>query len=138
MVTHGMGQQVRFETAALVAEAFQRSDNRKPTSIKTDRVQLTADGDLLSCIKMLFPGNAKEPETEVHIFEGYWAPLTEGKISLTKTLLFLLSAFWRGVKTSLKKTKTEHGKKKRHIFTRWTFGQIHEYGIKRNTLRLLL
>src|SRR5947207_3050204 len=51
---------------------------------------------------------------EVHIYEAYWAPLTEGKVTYWDTIKFLLRAGYRGLKHSLPW---------RRSFDRWMFGE---------------
>jgi hypothetical protein len=138
MVTHGMGQQVRFETCALIAEAFVRG-GRKPAHVHANRVQLTPSADLLARMEVIFLAQDGEPETHVHIYEGYWAPLTEGKISLTATILFLFSAGWRGLKACVTKPRpAEFVSGRRGLFTRWVFQHMHEFPIKKKTFAHLL
>ncbi len=138
MVTHGMGQQVPFQTCAQIAEAFVRG-NRQPSSIRPDRLQLVTGGDLLACVKLVFDATATQPETHVDIFEGYWAPLTEGKISFTATILFLVQTFISGLKSCIVKHKS-HGNRtgSRGVFTRWVFGALREFAIKKRTFSHLI
>ncbi len=133
MVTHGMGQQVRFETCAQIAEAFVRG-NSKPAAVHADRVQLVTGGDLLACMRVVFPSTATAPETHVDIFEGYWAPLTEGKISFTATIVFLFGTLFRGLKACLFKPAGSS----RRVFTRWVFGEMREFPIKKRTFTHLI
>lgn len=141
MVTHGMGQQVPFETCASIAECFVRGDRKlKPGHApQANRVQLAPDADLLARMELVYEAEAGLPETHVHIYEGYWAPLTEGKISLTKTLLFLLDAGWNGIKTCITRSPVDTGETgARGTFTRWVFGKLRAYAVKPHTFILLV
>ncbi|MDP9049163.1 MAG: hypothetical protein M3O31_00350 [Acidobacteriota bacterium] len=125
MVTHGMGQQVPFETAATIGEAFVRG--RKPDTVQANRVRLTEDADLLSRLELVYAADAENPETHVHIYEGYWAPLTEGKISYAQALGFLFSGAVAGSRSAITSKK----------FDRWIFNRMCVFGIKKHTLTIL-
>src|SRR6185437_8754006 len=51
--------------------------------------------------------------------EAYWAPLTEGKIGLVGTLIFLFTAGLRGFRFAV------HG-----VFDRWMFGGRQEFEVR--------
>src|SRR3954453_9230447 len=81
-VAHGMGQQIPFETLDAIAESLRKYDLRSggdPTkkpysnSIKYD------DKLRLQRIELKLKSGARE--IDAHVYEGYWAPLTEGKIT---------------------------------------------------------
>lgn len=125
MVTHGMGQQVPFQTVAQVAEAL-----KQEALFAANRVRLTPDGDLLSRLESTY--SAKDGvRTNVHLYEGYWAPLTEGKISFWQTISFLYSGGIAGIATCLRYAKGEG-------FNRWMFGDVRRLPIKPGTLGYLI
>jgi hypothetical protein len=125
MITHGMGQQVPFETAATTAAAFVRG--RKPKTIQANRVALVSGGELVARMELCYEETSSEPETHVHIYEAYWAPLTEGKITYKAIASFLLTTGAEGIKTTI-----------RNNFDRWIFGALRKLPIKRHTLVYLL
>ncbi|HZL28453.1 MAG TPA: hypothetical protein VFC39_18160 [Acidobacteriaceae bacterium] len=128
MVTHGMGQQVPFETAASIAEAFVRG--RPPQSKpQANRVRLSTapDSELVSRMELIYAAQNGEPETHVHIYEGYWAPLTEGKITYVQALSFLFSGAWSGIVTTITRK-----------FDRWIFGRMYDLPPKKHTLFILV
>jgi len=130
LVCHGMGQQVRFETLMDLAVALQRSTRagvkgtigaravrigEKETRLDTHRVEMTLRTN-------------EGAEREVHLYEAYWAPLTEGRVGVTDVVSFLLSAGWGG-------WMNVRGK----IFRRWMFGRTIGHPIhKTSTRRKLL
>jgi hypothetical protein len=124
MVTHGMGQQVPFETASATAAAFVRG--RKPKTTQANRVTLVSGGELVSRMELCYEATEFEPETHVHIYEAYWAPLTEGKITYKAIASFLVDTGVKGMRTAL-----------RNHFDRWIFGKLRELPIKRHTLLYL-
>jgi hypothetical protein len=129
IVNHGMGQQVPFETLELVAEALQVADQNagnpkvdikarivrlgdkgKPEEIQLARAELTLGG---------------KGGRQVHLFEAYWAPLTEGKVTISDVILFLLNAGCDGLRNSKSKK-----------FRRWMFGDWQEFDLERWKLML--
>src|SRR6266481_7880914 len=54
-------------------------------------------------------------QLEAHVYEGYWAPLTEGKITLRQVLAFLTGAASNGMKIA------------RKTFKRWLMGEYHAF-----------
>jgi hypothetical protein len=126
MITHGMGEQVPFETIAAAASAFVRG--RVPASPpQANRVALVPDGDLVSRMELCYAATEETPETHVHIYEGYWAPLTEGRITYKSIISFLFSTGLAGLRVARRKR-----------FNRWIFGNLYELPIKLGTEPLLL
>lgn len=136
VVCHGMGQQLPFETLGLVAEALRKrewqrdrrsprittrivdlpwSDERSPSADRLHRKRLPR-------VELTIP-NEKGQEREVHLYESYWAPLTEGQVSSADVVGFLLGAGVNGL-LGLRKGVFE-----RHLFGRW-----HAFGVKPYTL----
>jgi len=113
LVCHGMGQQVRYETissvaAALLAEARARGAALFPVEVTLSE----ANDDFLPRAEVKWTTDARKHE--VHIYEAYWAPLTEGKVTYWETIKFLLRAGCRGLKASLPFWP--------NAFDRWIFG----------------
>ncbi|MBA2450623.1 MAG: hypothetical protein H0V51_21640 [Chloroflexi bacterium] len=110
LVCHGMGQQVPFETVDLVArglldaEQFRREHGgggpaTGAPKIETEIVKLRLrDGttERLPRAKLTVTAADHRPR-EVHMYEAYWAPLMEGKISALQVLEFLMRAAWNGL-----------------------------------------
>jgi hypothetical protein len=126
LVCHGMGQQVRFETLMDVARALRRAEGaevREPIvarpvrigdkehRLDTHRAEMTLRG---------FGGN----ERQVHLYEAYWAPITEGRVRVRDVIAFLVSAGWNGA------WHTSGG-----TFQRWMFGRSVELPIEGTSTR---
>jgi len=111
LVTHGMGQQVPFETLSMIGQALiTEHSKRHPAAkdavdfdVQVRRVRLTSADDApeLSRVEVTLPPRGDKP-VEAHIYESYWAPFTEGQISFLQTVAFLYSAAWNGIKTYIK------------------------------------
>lgn len=112
-VAHGMGQQIPFETLDAVVEQLRERDRneRGPGSpLPTAEVGTLEIGEQrLQRVELKI--RAPNGEREVHLYEGYWAPLTEGQVNLRDVLRFLLGAGWDGI---------QHGW---GAFRRWIFGE---------------
>src|SRR5712692_2238487 len=137
VVFHGMGQQVPYETQSMLAECMLERESRENKEsrfpdAKTVRAKLTQNDPPLARIEFSVerPGKDQTPpeSIEVHIYEAYWAPLTEGKISFLETVSFLLSAGLNGIKSWLRGA----------AFTRWMFGDFQDLPIKGGALLALL
>jgi len=130
IVTHGMGQQVPFETVGSIAETF--VSGRTPTHVRANRVRLTESGDLLPRLELLYE-DAEGVSVHLHLYEGYWAPLTEGKVTFYESVRFLLSGAVAGIRTC-----TTNKVRGRASFARWMFGRMIDLPVKSGTLVDLL
>ena len=99
-VAHGMGQQIPFETLDTVVHALHDAQLRAgfdPAPVKVRQLQY---GDQRVPRAETTLRRSQGADQEVHLYEGYWAPLTEGRISLWETFVFLLGAAWTGIRNS--------------------------------------
>jgi len=141
LVTHGMGQQVPFETLSAIGQALitqhtkGETDKANTPPVNVRRVTLTRQQDApeLSRAEVRLISNGRP--VDVHIYESYWAPLTEGQITFLETVAFLYSAAWNGIKTCLSRGYVARRGK---YFDRWLFEGFHEMEITRWTLLLLI
>jgi hypothetical protein len=106
-IVHGMGQQKTFETQAQVANALAKTTS-SPTARATAR-HVVAGEQKIGVVELELPMKG-EPARKVDIYEAYWAPLTEGEVTLRDVVSFL---FRTGI-TSVP----------RSWFPRWMFGRI--------------
>lgn len=124
LICHGMGQQVQFETLDAVVREVRETAVRCETLIPADQavgVSIHADDDRFVARAELGLRFADESGSrrEVHFYEAYWAPLTEGRVTLRQTLSFLIDAGRRGLNFAF-----EDG-----VFDRWMFGGREEFEI---------
>jgi len=119
-VTHGMGQQVPFTTLDAVFEQLRRLPPFASARPEAETIQL--DGQQLQRLVLRLPSLGRE----IHFYEGYWAPLTEGEVTLRDISRFLLHA---GVNGILNSTTT---------FSRWIFGRWQSYDIPVRTWAYLV
>lgn len=166
LVVHGMGQQVPFETLSVLGQALITQDDERKRKcgepkapraagdppIAVRRVRLTQEEGAqdLSRVEVQFRHKGQRP-VDVHLYESYWAPLTEGQISFLQTVRFLYSAAWNGMKTYFRMRHRrscdptepaapapEAGGEKGKHFDRWMFGRFHDMPVKRGTFLALL
>src|SRR5262245_16989808 len=125
-VAHGMGQQMRFETLAQIAEGLRAEDARRRNKLRpeeskaiqpeqSETIQIAAGDKLLHGIRVKLFDAMEKPDVEVDIFEGYWAPLTEGQITLRNVISFLINGGINGCKNTIRP------------FTRFLFRNHCEY-----------
>ncbi|MBI1799259.1 MAG: hypothetical protein HYR73_06195 [Candidatus Eisenbacteria bacterium] len=129
IVVHGMGQQVPFETLEMVANALRaEEESRRATArgqhVTVDMVML---GDTRIARAELRVQDHDGAPRDVHLYEAYWAPVTEGRVSIRDTLRFLIGAgltnliaFVRGLFRVDERT-----------FDRWMFGRWVRFKIRR-------
>ena len=120
IVSHGMGQQVPFETLNSVAAALWSRQSRTPLAASDARVRYVAFGeDWLPRVELTLSVN-DTVQREVHLYEVYWAPLTEGKVVLRDVLAFLVGAGLRGIRYCA-----------RGSFDRWMFDSLAKFALPR-------
>jgi len=96
-IVHGMGQQVPFETLDGLAEGIMRVAHPVPGADGfAPRVRTVRIGDqTVQRVELdVFERNSR---VELHLYEAYWAPVTEGQVKLTDVISFLFSACFRGL-----------------------------------------
>ena len=131
VVAHGMGQQIRFETvdavsrALLVADATARPAHAPPATVTTRTVMI--GDERLQRVELALRDPHGRPR-HVDVFEAYWAPLTEGEVTLRDVFRFLLGAGLNGIKP-----RWTYG-----VFDRWVFGEVRPFPIPVRTLLYLL
>src|SRR5579864_2285894 len=130
LVFHGMGQQVKFETISAVAGAI-REEARAQGGVTRDlAVHLSRVEDQFLARAEIAWRDAGGGSHEVHVYEAYWAPLTEGQVSYWDTLKFLFNAGWSGLRYSWPFSS--------RIFQRWMFGDPQDLPIGGSTFPALL
>jgi hypothetical protein len=110
IVCHGMGQQVRYETISAVANALRTEATQEGGQVDPVEVHLSKENDAFLARAELNWRDTEKVKHCVHVYEAYWAPLTEGKVTYWDTLKFLFGAAWTCFRYS------------RGKFTRWMFG----------------
>jgi hypothetical protein len=119
-VTHGMGQQVPFATLDAVFEQLRRLEPFAAASPEAETVSLGGQQMQRLILRLRSLGR------EIHFYEGYWAPLTEGEVTLRDISRFLLRAGLNGILNSTTS------------FSRWIFGRWQSYDIPVRTWAYLV
>jgi hypothetical protein len=101
IVTHGMGQQVPFETIEGVAQAIWKKagDPANQPVIRSVRLGTAGkDSTEPEIVRAeLVCADADKRSFHTHIYECYWAPITAGKVSLRDVVNFLFDSGWGGL-----------------------------------------
>ncbi|MET0167065.1 MAG: hypothetical protein ABW318_18935 [Vicinamibacterales bacterium] len=117
VIAHGMGQQIPFQTLDDVAEGLRRQDRKrrkgKPPMPVAKTVELGGERLARLELKVL----TKDGERDVHLYESYWAPMTEGRVTLRDVMGFLLRAGVGALRLA------------RRPFKRWLFGEYEKYPV---------
>lgn len=114
IVTHGMGQQVKFQTLDQIERGLRRAEAQR-TGVPLDQqprsvARAAKLGDLTQeRLEMTLTG-AGGVQAEVHLYECYWAPLTQGRVGLRDVMSFLWRGGYNGIRNSGER------------FWRWMFG----------------
>lgn len=128
IVVHGMGQPVPFQTLEEVVDALRKAEmraGRPEPSVCVRRVELPAGGgkEPFNRVELRIGETQSRPEGSgrlVHLYEVYWAPVPEGKVSGGDVVRFLLLALWNN--------RWILGTRE---FLRYLFGGLRSYPIRR-------
>lgn len=130
LVFHGMGQQVKFETISMVAGAIRDEARARGGATKDLAVHLSRVEDQFLARAEIAWRDAGGGSHEVHVYEAYWAPLTEGLVSYWDTLKFLFEAALQGLRYS--------GPFGSRFFERWMFGSPQNLRVGASTFWAML
>jgi hypothetical protein len=125
---HGMGQQIPFQTMDDIARGLLYvAQASKQTVVRTRTVKLDNGSQKLNLQRIEFDvDDVQGNPVEIHVYEGYWAPLTEGKLSARDVITFLVDGIWNGIQKGGKP------------FQRWLFGGMKEPDCTPGTTRRLV
>ena len=98
-IVHGMGQQIPYETLEQLAEGLIReAEHTRPgLQIKPLFREVRVGDTVLQRVELTLPRNADADPQEVHLYECYWAPMTEGAVQLRDVVSFLWDGGGRGL-----------------------------------------
>jgi hypothetical protein len=114
-IAHGMGQQTPFDTLTAIACGLGGGEARGTAR------EIYVDHTPIERLEMDIGGH------EVHLYEAYWAPLTEGVVGIRDVLRFLFSGAANGIGSAI-----------RGWFKRYINGKIEEFPIPASTVAYLL
>jgi pimeloyl-ACP methyl ester carboxylesterase len=124
-VAHGMGQQVRFQTLDDLARGLCTEIERREMKVE-QRTALTVrvGCERLQRLELTVKAPNGDALPAVHLYEAYWAPLTEGAIGLWQTVRFLLSGGWNGIRSDAKLHRFMFGKSRTFDISRWALALL--------------
>jgi hypothetical protein len=115
---HGMGQQMRFTTLDNVAQGIHGVTEVTHQQASLFELDGRVRQRLEMTVKKWASGNEESSkESELHLYEAYWASITEGQVSLIDVMQFLIGAGWNGIQQSFRP------------FKRWMFDKFNEISI---------
>ncbi len=104
-IVHGMGQQIPFETLDSLAEGIMRVGEPAGGGNWAPKFRAVKVGDqTLQRVELNVKGDSGN-EYELHLYEAYWAPKTEGVAKITDVVGFLWDGGTRGMLNSMKSFK---------------------------------
>ena len=123
LICHGMGKQLRFESLDTVVSALSRESYARWGTVPTVTFgQVKQDQEWIPRAEVSLTDRSGQCR-EVHLFEAYWAPLTEGKVTARDVTRFLFTAAWQGIRNSWSDG-----------FDRWMFGRLQRFRYPFSTL----
>ena len=114
LVAHGMGQQPEHETIDLVLDGLYRAAAEAGAPLKDPVVENACiEGKVYRRARVEIP--LASGFRELHVYEAYWAPITEGNVTLRDTMSFLVRGGLNGVANAT------------GPFVRWVFKKRRSY-----------
>lgn len=92
IVVHGIGEQVQFETLDRAVQGLRRvgGDPHAPVNVRATKL----GNDEHRRAELNVAG------TEVHLYEGYWAPITAGNVTMRDVVSFLVRGATNGIQNA--------------------------------------
>jgi len=120
-IVHGMGQQIPFETLDGLTEGILRVVKLPPGApgVHVSACSIRVGEEVLQRVEMEVGSDDGTKAFELHLYEAYWAPLTEGVANLRDVTGFLVNGALRGILNSFK------------MFKRAMFGEVCEFKIRK-------
>lgn len=110
---HGMGEQVRFQEIDKIAAILEDEQKRFGYTLLSTTARIVDLGAGPHPRTDMLLQRADGHQVEVHIYEAYWAPVTEGRVTLKDAVDFLTQAGWDGFK------EAKSGLYMRWVYDRW-------------------
>ena len=123
LVVHGVGQQTKFETLDMLAEGIVQAAGGAVDGPPVARL-VTVGDERLSRIELTLRTDGGT--RELHVYEAYWAPLTEGAVTLRDVIQLVFRAICDGISNGTSN------------FGSWLFGQYRPFPPQIRTMALLL
>jgi hypothetical protein len=123
LITHGMGQQKSFETLNQVVEGLRRATDSHGATMRQKVRYVQIGGERLYRVELEI--QSQDKKQQVDLYEAYWAPLTEGQVSLRDVVRFFWNAGISGMKNAFDPpTQRRFGQRVPMPPTRSTLGQL--------------
>jgi len=123
LVVHGVGQQTKFETLDMLAEGIARAAGGAVDGPPVARL-VTVGDERLHRIELTLRTDGGT--RALHVYEAYWAPLTEGAVTLRDVIHLVFRTIYDGIRNGTSE------------FRRWLFGQYRPFPPQVRTVAVLL
>lgn len=123
LVVHGVGQQTKFETLDMLADGIARAAGGAVDGPPVARL-VTVEDEWLQRLELTLRTDGGT--RELHVYEAYWAPLTEGAVNLRDVIYLVFRAIYDGISNGTSE------------FRRWLFGQYRQFPPQVRTVAMLL
>jgi hypothetical protein len=118
-VAHGMGQQVPFQTLDDVAHGLCTAMENHGIKIDVTATSRRIGCETLQRLELDLSTKDGEKLPPIHVYEAYWAPLTEGVAGLWNVVQFLLSGGWNGLRSDARLHRFMFGCPRQFRINRW-------------------
>jgi len=120
-VAHGMGQQVPFETLDQVARGLCKEIERRREKVEERAARTVRVGcETIQRLELDVRNAEGERLRPIHLYEGYWAPLTEGVAGFRHVVRFLLQGAVNGLRSDARLHRFMFGKPRQFHISRWS------------------
>lgn len=92
IVVHGIGEQVQFETLDRAVQGLRRVGGDPQAVVNVRAVKLGAEEHRRAELDV--------DDTAVHLYEGYWAPITAGQVTMRDVVFFLGRGATNGIQNA--------------------------------------
>jgi hypothetical protein len=124
-VAHGMGQQVPFETMDQVARGLCKEIERRGEKIEERAARTVRVGcETIQRLELDVRTATGETLRPIHLYEGYWAPLTEGVAGFRHVVRFLLQGAVNGLRSNARLHRFMFGKPRQFHINRWSLALL--------------
>lgn len=124
-VAHGMGQQVPFQTLDDVARGLCTTiESRGATVEARTATTLRVGCETLQRLELDLRSQDGRELPPIHLYEAYWAPLTEGAAGLWQVVRFLLSGGWNGLRSDARLNRFMFDRPRQFRINRWNLAKL--------------
>lgn len=120
-VAHGMGQQVPFETLDEVARGLCGAIEASGGKVESETAETVRVGcEIVQRLELDVRSSDGTFRPPIHLYEAYWAPLTEGAIGLWQVMRFILAGGLNALRSDARLHRFMFGLPRQFHVNRWS------------------